>query len=1412
MAQARPSSAVIPIGTDFVAGQDLRPRLALTPGQSSANLGVEATGWQVQNTGEVPSPWMVTATPGEVAFAAGSGRLAPGATANIGPMAMLVGLKTITLSSPAPGAVIASPASAPFTGTSAPTPPPPPPPAATALALSVTPSSGTTGSTTAAVTVTPNGPIPAGGGAASLSLAGGGTLGATSLSFSAGSTSPQSTTITRSSDGTSTITLTNNMGLSNTPSSATFASTTPSPPPPPPPPPAPALATGNPEFRLQSASTGTVPFMVGLAVRKGNLPAGIAVSGATAQVTVKNQWPDGSAKFVIVAGVASVTAGVPLTASLAPGTSSSGSPLTTTNLAAAITSAAVDAGAFGSATFSGSDWASPFATWVSGHLMSSWVYRKPVGSDAHLVAWLEVRLYAGGAVEILPWIENGYLNVASPTTKAATYTFSINGSSRFSAAITLYARQRTPLISGTALSHWVGAAHDVVVKHDAAYMAGTGLVPSYSTDISPSHAQVTGLPSSYTPLQQGLFESSLDTGGFHNGVCMLPQWDALHLSTSATSTFKAVVFQSYSAGRYAFHARNEATNLPLRINDAAFATTTWSTLPAPSQAPAQPWSYDHQPAVGYLAYLLTGAYYHMEECQFVASGNFLGTSASARQNGSGVATAALNVRAQAWFVRGLVYACTVTPDADTGSLRTAYVAHLANNIDYYWGRYINQSHNPQGFINGPVGANKWGPYNLNLNATPTGGTTTTLTFASTAFQADQAGASSFIGQKIAVGVSAPGDHAPTITAWNVSGGTLTFTVSPPMSGPPGAFACELIPKYASDAPWMQDYSIAVWGQMKSAELVSGTTDTRREAFWLWHAGQIVGRMGRWGSGEYLYRDCSPYVIATAPVNQTTFQGPNWDTGAGPWFADWGEVYAATYVASGGATGLSYLLPLDAGGSKAQGPMRASGFAEGDTLAYQSQFANSMRAIAYAVRHGVPGAEQGFQRIASSANYHLFIQNMEAAGYAQGALSPYVMPAWRRGQAVNEWRAGGTGTVMINLLPERTVWNVAQPNTYNPATGTDGGPVVAHTIQRTNGASLHGNRLNGYCGATIDTRRARVLTGRAGGHGDYWQNEITEIDMLADQPAWTMKHAGSDGDVIISQEPLARWSSVDIRRYADGYPAAVHTYYQQHIIERHDRGISSGGSISQPGTGFQNCEAWKLSTAKNDPNIWEPLDTYPTTLGQTSSSGTTSIAWAECKHPCTEVRYALTGSGVHITTPSYAGPNGTPGSGGTYSFASMSGDSAKWNNGFPFSEGPTAVDTKREKLLFTHGFAAASNTQPYLIDLTNINVTTLTRPTYSGSGAAALAAVPASSGMVYVPRLDRYLLKSPAAGGTVYSINPVTFDVTVLSTTGASVAASEGSGGGGAGSGIYGKFLFDPILRGVHYFPSADEPAYFLRLY
>ena len=188
-----------------------------------------------------------------------------------------------------------------------------------------------------------------------------------------------------------------------------------------------APVAGNPQVTLISSASGSLPFTAGFSFRQGDIPSGsgIVVSGATAQATIKTTWPDGSAKIAILAGTY-VSAGAAVTITMSTGAASTGTALTTSDLQAALTDAVtVDAGAFGSASWTGTDWASPFITWVSGHRMSSWIYRKQVGSDAHLVAWLEVRLWSSGAVEVLPWIENGYLLVTGPTNKSATTSVSL---------------------------------------------------------------------------------------------------------------------------------------------------------------------------------------------------------------------------------------------------------------------------------------------------------------------------------------------------------------------------------------------------------------------------------------------------------------------------------------------------------------------------------------------------------------------------------------------------------------------------------------------------------------------------------------------------------------------------------------------------------------------------------------------------------------------------------------------------------------------------------------------------------------------------------------------------------------------------------------------------------------------------
>lgn len=485
----------------------------------------------------------------------------------------------------------------------------------------------------------------------------------------------------------------------------------PTPPPPPPPPPAPT-PTGSMAFTLNSATAATAaPFCIGFAFKSGDVPSGHGVTGNLShlQVTPLNRWPDGSLKFALVAGRAALSANTNLTVTLSSGTAASGTALALSDLKATNVTASVGCGSFGSVSWTTTDWDSPFRTWVTGPEMSSWVYRKPVGSDPHLVVWLEVRLFADGSVEALPWIENGFIHVAGPTDKSATYTFTLGGTQRFSGAIDLPARTRTPLLDGTKLAHWLGTDPGVIARHDVDYLMATELVPTYRATVDPAGSLVTSMAQAYTPLQQGDFTYDLDympSTGYQAPIGLLPQHDMLYLVANSMSVGPSLQRDGYSAGRYPIFFRDEATNLPFRFSQHAHLSTDYSTtgdVPAVATGKAPPgWETAHHPSVGYMSYLTTGRYHHMETVQFAATANYVYMNEVSRNSGNGwyePIPGGIQVRHCAWAIRTLVHALTVTPDSDT-TLQGEFAASVESNIARYHLRYVETPNNPQGFIQG----------------------------------------------------------------------------------------------------------------------------------------------------------------------------------------------------------------------------------------------------------------------------------------------------------------------------------------------------------------------------------------------------------------------------------------------------------------------------------------------------------------------------------------------------------------------------------------------------------------------------------------------------------------------------------------------------------------------------------------
>jgi len=467
---------------------------------------------------------------------------------------------------------------------------------------------------------------------------------------------------------------------------------------------------------LGDTANQTVVFTVAQALMQGHVATGqvVTADAASWQCDVKNRWPDGSAKIVLLSGA--VQLGSQATATLTLGVAAApaaAAPLSLADLQATGFAATLDFSGVGSVSWAAADLAAPFMSWVQGPQMSSWIYRKPVGSDAHLVAWMELRCYKSGAVEALVWLENGYLRVANPGARSGTVTLTVAGSQRYSGAVTLANHQRMVVAQGTRWTHWLDGRQAVIPQHDVAYLMQTRLVPNYRARTASTSALFARLPGRYTPLDQGSYPTAMGSGGYDPSIGLLPEWDVAYCSTSADArAYLAVMINACCAGRYGTHFRDETTHRPMRLSSyptltvgdgagisSAGSSSTNSVTPTASGAVPPTYASSHHPSMGYMAYLLSGWHYFAEECQFVATLNYLKQQDVSRQGSKGLLLSevgANTTRGAAWAWRTLGQAVCVSPDDDP--VRVDLAASLDANVAYYHQRYVATSNNPLGLV------------------------------------------------------------------------------------------------------------------------------------------------------------------------------------------------------------------------------------------------------------------------------------------------------------------------------------------------------------------------------------------------------------------------------------------------------------------------------------------------------------------------------------------------------------------------------------------------------------------------------------------------------------------------------------------------------------------------------------------
>jgi chitodextrinase len=423
-------------------------------------------------------------------------------------------------------------------------------------------------------------------------------------------------------------------------------------------------------FQLTSTQSGTLPFMVGLAFKKGDIPNYPTLDIAESQVVVKRRWNDGSVKHAIASGQVGLTANVPKTLNVSNSASGpSGTSLTSANIQAANPSASVQLGSIGTVSL-GSLLASPFRTWISGPEMVECHYRSNVGSDTSLSVWFHVRLYKAGRIWVRAIVENGYVGVSAnksyvPTVTIAGTTVYNNGG----AALNHYANTRWTQ------EGWIGGDPAVTPKHNTQYLIDTKLVPNYWKR-NPSAAVLNSMNQTYIPMGHGALEPGMGSAGYQPGIGLLTSWDALYVTSGDARAYRSSLANSSSINSYPIVWRNQSTQLVVKPSDNPTPLNNYSWT-----AGAYTWEMNHYPSEGYLSYLITGDYWHYETMLMNSAMSLM------LLNGVGGRGSGLNciltgeTRGTAWNIRTLAQLGGLAPSGD--AVAAEYQTLLSNNIAFW---------------------------------------------------------------------------------------------------------------------------------------------------------------------------------------------------------------------------------------------------------------------------------------------------------------------------------------------------------------------------------------------------------------------------------------------------------------------------------------------------------------------------------------------------------------------------------------------------------------------------------------------------------------------------------------------------------------------------------------------------------
>jgi hypothetical protein len=488
------------------------------------------------------------------------------------------------------------------------------------------------------------------------------------------------------------------------------------------------------DIKIQNtaAAQTNVPFTFGQVFAVGALQAteGLVAKLADGSVVrlqadVKATHPDGSVRHAVISGVLpALAAGQVLTLELAKSSLTEQSTVTPQSL--------VDDGLSGSISITldsvkySASLASTLTTatpvkWLSGPVANEWIVIAPLRNAAgtahpHLTARFAVRSYPGLTKQAR--VEAGVENNKTFAAAAQNFTYDVDvevgGRTVYSqAALTHYHHARWHKFA------WWDATREpaIHIKHNTAYLIASKAVSNYDTSVVPSEnnlldyaAQTTAAITS--PMKIGPLVSYMPMTGGRVDIGSLPSWSVTYLLSQDKRAKDLMMAAADGSASWSIHYRDENTGYPVRVDNEVNKNISFhmnlayrGPLPVPRCANDNwklcetPYEADtaHQPSMVYLPYLVTGDYYYLEELQFWAAWNPLGTDPGYSGNGQGLVRWQ-QIRGQAWSMRTLGHVAYITPD--NHYMKSYFNKMLDNNLEYYQSTFLAANANALGVYDG----------------------------------------------------------------------------------------------------------------------------------------------------------------------------------------------------------------------------------------------------------------------------------------------------------------------------------------------------------------------------------------------------------------------------------------------------------------------------------------------------------------------------------------------------------------------------------------------------------------------------------------------------------------------------------------------------------------------------------------